>query len=607
MNKGIPLLGKRRVAALLLAILLLASVAIVPSLAYIMDMTSTVVNTFISGLDPEGDLIIRKKVTHPFGDAYVIPDNIAFDFRVSLGEDYANQIIKTTEGDIQTDSNGELIVSVKANHSVGICEILAGTVVTVTEIGQLPGFFVADGIHTRTAIIPSRDDAIVNFVNAYMPAPVDSSSLNLHGIKTLEGRDWQNGDSFTFKLDYRNSSAEDAQWIELGTDTVTYDSSISDFNAFDLNEAFARADLDKVGTYYFRVSEVEGAIGGITYDTLIRYFDVTVTDINMDGILEISKVLGYTGSVVTGKNPYDVAVDFCNKYAPAGSAEAVISILKQMETTSGLSVSAEGYCFGVFDLDGNMVSLSEPTPSVAETSVKLVFEASQVGQTFQFILKEIGAGEQINGVIHDATEIPVTVTVVDNLDGTIRAEADIAEATFKNIYDPDDVIVQISGDKELTGRDLVEGEFKFNLYSTQEDFSLAEGTAPIMSALNTADGKFSFNEIVFDKLGTYYFLVSEDSSDALEGVTYDETVYAIVVNVTDDGLGHLIATMDYSVVGGEQADLILFVNEYAEPQQPTDPDTPPTGDEGYENVYVLIVASISLCVAVIIRKRKTHV
>lgn len=610
MNKGLPIFGKRRVGALLLAMALFISMAVMPTLAYIMDMTNTMVNTFISGLDPEGDLIIRKKVTHPFGDSYEIPEHIAFDFQVSLGEAYANKTIKTTVGEIQADSNGDIIVPVKANRSVAICELLAGTVVTVTEIGTLPGFFVADGIKVRTAVIPSRDDAIVNFVNAYYPAPVDSSTINIHGVKVLEGRQWQPGDAFTFKLEYRSSAAENAQWIELGTDTVTYDPYSSDFNSFNLNEAFANADLDAIGTYYFRVSEVEGAIGGITYDSLIRYFDINVTDLDMDGILEINKVIGYTGAVVTGTDPFDVTVDFCNKYAPAGSTEAIISILKEITSTSGLSVSAEGYTFGIFDLTGNQIAVSDPTPAAAETSVKLVFEASQVGQTYKYVLKEIGAGQQINGVIYDGKEIPINVTVVDNLDGTIGVVCDVTQATFKNVYDPTDAIVQISGEKILTGRDLLDQEFTFNLYATQEDFAIAEGTAPIMSAMNAANGQFLFNEIVFEGIGTYYYLVCEDSSNPIEGVTYDETMYAIVINVTDDGMGQLTAAVAYSVVDGDKTDVITFTNEYVKPEdptKPTDPDTPPTGDQGYENVYILIVASICLCTVAIIRKRRKHV
>ena len=610
MNKGIPVYGKRRVAVLLLAIVMIASVAVFPTLAYLMDMTSTMVNTFVSGLDPEGDLIIRKNVTHPFGDHYVIPDNIYFDFQVSLGDAYANQVIKTTEGDIKADENGVIVVSVKANRSVGICEILAGTNVTVTEIAEVPGFFVADGIRTRSVKIPARDDAIVTFVNAYYPDPVDSSTMNIHGFKTLEGRDWQQGDAFTFKLDYRDSSSEDAQWIELGTDTVTYEPGSEDFNYFNLNDAFAKADLDRIGTYYFRVSEIEGSIGGITYDNLIRYFDVTVTDLDMNGILEINKVVGYTGAIVSNTPSFDVTVDFCNKYAPTGSAETIISIFKQMETTSGLMVPAEGYTFGIFDLDGNQIAISDPTPAAAETNVKLVFEASQAGQTFQFVLKEIGAGEQINGVIYDATEIPVTVTVIDNFDGTIRVESNITQATFKNVYDPADAIVQIVGNKDLSGRDLLDGEFKFDLYATQENFELPEGTEPIMSAVNAADGKIAFNEIVLDKLGTYYYLISEDNTNPAKGVTYDETVYAVVIDVTDDGKGQLSATVKYSVVNGEQTESIQFHNQYVEPQDPTkpsEPDTPPTGDQGYENVYILIIASICLGAVVVIRKRRERV
>ncbi len=605
MKKSIAILRRKKGLALLLAITLFASVAVIPTFAYIFDMTSTIVNTFISGLDPEGDLIIRKKVVHPFGDNYVVPEGIAFDFQVSLGEQYAGQTIKTTEGDIVADDEGNIIVSVKANRSVGVCEILSGTEVTVTEIAQLPGFQIQDGVASQTATIPVKDDAIVTFVNTYSPAPVDSETLKISGIKNLEGRDWQEGDAFTFQLDYRPADSEDAQWITLGTDTVTYDAEKESFNTYNMDQVLATVSLDTAGTYYFRISEVEGAIGGITYDDLIRYFDVYVTDLDMNGILEINKVNGYSGAVVTQDEKtgsFSVVVDFNNVYAPVGSAESVITIFKQVESTSGTPMPPAGYSFGVFDSEGNQIAVSEPTPAAAETSIKLVFEASQAGQTFNYILKEIGAGEQINGIIYDSTEIPVTVSVIDNLDGTVRVECNVTKATFKNVYDPNDAIIQITGDKILEGRDMVEDEFRFNFYVTQEDMTLAEGATPVMFATNMADGKFSFDEIVFDRIGTYYFLISEDQSEPLEGVTYDATVYGVVVTVTDDGIGQLSASVEYSIVGGDKVDSIAFNNKYVEPEKPT-----PTGDEGFEVLYILLAAVSCLTVVVIAHKRKKRV
>ena len=90
----------------LLAVLILAFAVIVPTVAYIMTMTSPLVNTFVSGLTPEGDLIIRKTVEHPFGEGYVIPDDIEFEYyALEVVENRANDFIaqhELTPDDIKT-------------------------------------------------------------------------------------------------------------------------------------------------------------------------------------------------------------------------------------------------------------------------------------------------------------------------------------------------------------------------------------------------------------------------------------------------------------------------------------------------------------------------
>lgn len=47
----------------------------------------------------------------------------------------------------------------------------------------------------------------------------------------------------------------------------------------------------------------------------------------------------------------------------------------------------------------------------------------------------------------------------------------------------------------------------------------------------------------------------------LGGVTYDKTVYTITVEVTDNGVGNLVADLDYAVAGAEK-DGITFTNVY---------------------------------------------
>ena len=543
----------------LLAVLILAFAVIVPTVAYIMTMTSPLVNTFVSGLTPEGDLIIRKTVEHPLGEGYVIPDDIEFEFRVDLGDAYAGKPVRTTQGEKTADSDGFIFLKVKPGGSVGIRDLIAGTKAVVTELQPGAGFAVKDGEASQEVTIRAMDEMIVSYINCYTPERTTAENVTVSGIKNLVGRDWQAGDSFTFQLDWRFMGDKDADWSSLGTKSIAYESGIEDFNRFDMTDLLRRLNLEQIGTYAFRIAEIEGTIGGITYDDTIGYFDIVVTDVDMDGALEIGKVNGASDVTVSQEdNTYHVSVEFTNHYAPAGSAEVRIPILKTLTDKSGQNKTPAGFVFELYDQLGAVVGRSEATSAAGETSIKLVYEATCAGQTFSYTLRELSDGQP--GMQYDGRSYEITVAVVDNLDGTISAVATSPEVKFENIYDPQDAEVKISGSKELTGRELVEGEFKFDLYKTGADFVVGKDDRPIKTTTNDIEGSFAFDKLTFEQVGSYYYVVKEDASADLGGVTYDETVYLITVNVTDEN-GVLTAKCTITNGAGETAQ-ILFRNAY---------------------------------------------
>lgn len=546
-----------RCVVVLLLMALLSSTMAGPTLAFIVTQTSTLINTFISGLAPEGGIIIRKTVEHPFGEHYEIPENIGFGFRVDLGVEYAGKEVITSKGNQMADSSGSIIVNVKPGESVAIREILAGTLVTVTELTPSFGFTVADGITTKTVVVAPRTDTTVHFINTYTPSPVANKNLEVTGIKNLEGRPWQDGDTFTFRLEHRYLNDAAGQWTEVGTASVSYDSEVERFNCFDLTELVHSVNYDRVGVYSFRVSEIEGVIGGVTYDELISYFDVQVTDVDMNGYLEFAKVTGSTGAEVLwdeARATHCVNVTFSNHYAPAGSAAVSIPIRKAVEDRSGQNRTAEGFTFELYSFDGKLLQTSNPTAVAGETSLRMVYEASQAGQVFSYIVKETGAGTVNGAMQYDSKEYVLHVTVKDNLDGTISAETDIGELSFLNIYDPQDAQVLLQGTKTLEGRALREGEFTFQLYAANSEFVTEQDAQPLSAVVNTVEGGFGFEALTYDQIGTYYYIVREDASAALPGITYDATVYRLTVTVTDED-GVLTAQAAVTNAEGQNAEL----------------------------------------------------
>jgi len=77
----------------------------------------------------------------------------------------------------------------------------------------------------------------------------------------------------------------------------------------------------------------------------------------------------------------------------------------------------------------------------------------------------------------------------------------------------------------------------------------------VSTATNNADGTINFGAIHYSEPGTYKYTVSEANGGA-GGITYDSTVYAVTVTVTDNGAGQLVATVTYN------AGDIVFNNTY---------------------------------------------
>lgn len=424
--------------ALLLSIALLLTSVLGGTLAYIVTGTTSLINRFISGLAPTGDLTIRKVVTHPFGEDYVVPDDISFTFRVDLGAAYAGQTIETSQGNLTADENGAVVLTVTPTAPANVLDIDVDTQVTVTELTPGPGFAVVGEEAQSVTIV--RGTSELAFTNHYTPGKVEPVDLTVTGIKTLEGRDWQLGDSFTFLLEYKKAGEQD--WLEVGTATVTYEMievqdpefpddptktiliEKPDYDKFDFNELVQNLSFDTLGIYAFRVSEVEGTVGGVTYDKVVSYFDVHVADLDMDGKLEIQKVEAFQNAEasVDENGVRNVHVTVSNTYAPEGSTTAKIAITKRVTSYSGVEQSPEGFTFELYDEEGNLVTTSEATSAAGEATIELTFEAKDAGKTFYYVLKETNAGQTVDGMTYSSQEFKIAVSVVDNMDGTISAK-----------------------------------------------------------------------------------------------------------------------------------------------------------------------------------------
>ncbi len=427
--------------ALLVSLIMLFTSTVNTTFGFIVTKTDSIINTFTPFDSIISNLLISKTVEHPFGEDYVIPDNIAFDFKVDFGPLYAKTTIKTTSGDIVADEKGAIQISVKPEKPFAVEGIDAGTKVTVTEIQKDgSGFTVKDGAFTKEGTVSEDGSLAFEYVNVYAPASVKPVNLTVKGTKILEGRDWQNGDTFTFTLEQEK---DEETWVSLGTKSVTYNAENTAFNRFDFSNEIQGVAFDRVGIYNFRLTEVMGNLDNMDYDKSVNTFAIRVTDVDMDGKLEINNVTATQNATVTeAEGKYEVAVTFNNTFEPIiAEPEDItvkITVNKTVENTGVSSIGPAGFEFVLENtVSGEKQALKSDQNGNAVFT--LPFAATDVGKIYTYKLSETNEG--MFGVTYDTKVYDVSISISLDTDNKLIATVTMdgkttnsVVATFENTY-----------------------------------------------------------------------------------------------------------------------------------------------------------------------------
>lgn len=138
--------------------------------------------------------------------------------------------------------------------------------------------------------------------------------------------------------------------------------------------------------------------------------------------------------------------------------------------------------------------------------------------------------------------------------------------------------VILEGTKNLTGKDLTEGMLEFKVVDKDNNV--------VSKGKNDKDGNIYFAVINYTEAGTYNYKVKEVVGE-LGGITYDTTVFEVIVTVVDNGNGQLVATVNYPEDG------IEFSNKYTKKNvintTTNKNNTPKTGDNGYGYILVILI------------------
>lgn len=350
------------------------------------------------------------------------------------------------------------------------------------------------------------------------PAPVTiDGAASLAGHKTLNGRALAAGE-FSFTISAADGSAADTP---LPAETTVSNDTDGSFHFGDI--AFA-----KTGTYLYDVAEDTSAlpagVKAVTQGAERVEVDVTVNE---------------AGELVASVKAPEGGLSFVNEY---GTNDAVVSV---NATKAIVANGLEAPALNDGDFSFTIFADTEGAPLPDETTVTnrggnvsfgpMTFTKAMLGdemsKTFDYTISESGSKP---GVTNDSAK-SFSVTVTDDGKGNLTAEMS-GPVSFANTYAVAPLSYSVSRDvsvkKELTGRDLREGEFSFELL---------EGDDVVATATNAADGTVTFPELTYDAPGEHSYTVREVAGDAA-GVSYDTTAYAVSVKVSDNGDGTLSAT-----------------------------------------------------------------
>lgn len=522
---------------------------------------------FVNTAIGQGDLVITKQVQDSNGNIVDVNDNIAFTAEVTLTNQRGEPVygtFNTSRGSLDIGTNGKFTVTLHDGESFVVRGLSEETEYTVVETNIPNGFTLnaAASVLNGTVDASNNDQALI--VNTYTPTETNGAGINVDVSKTILGRTvWQAGESYTFVVARIGSTGN-----EVGRITISDTDAIKTKNVSLANEHYNYA-----GTYYYSITELSGNQGGVTYDTAVREFAVVVADTDMDGDLEITAVNNIALTTVSGS--WNVAAAFSNVYAPVGSDSVTLNIQKAINGGQSLA----GYRFALYDAnpftatDYTELLRSALTNAAGETRFNLVFPAAMAGDTYTYYLAEVpGANPNIT---YTDKVYTVRVTVTDNGDGTVSAEAKVydgaaeitaPEITFTNVYTPStsDYVV-FSGQKVIStnNRQVNANEFAFNIAA---DPATPAAPLPVqLTVRNSANGSFQFAPIEFTAAGEYKYIISEDKTKVIGGFTYDSSVYELTVTVTDSAAALTAEiTRFVRVIGGNAAAVtdIVFENEY---------------------------------------------
>ena len=527
----------------------------------------------------EGSLTVKKTVVG--GDS-----QREFGFTVALADGDGEPVSGTFgKGEhAVTFTDGKTTFTLKDGGEKTVAGLPVGARYTVTEDAAEGYTTAAEGAEG----VVTEDGALAAFTNTYGTA-TEGRDVSTAGLftKTLEGRDWAEGDSFQFTLTGEGGapmpegSADGSKTVSVtavaGTkagDRVAFDFGPIRYTLNDIKDAgFAEVGGKRVRakTFTYTVREVGpddgSAIAGVAYDGHVATMAVTVTDDGSGNLTATTPAIAQAsgGDFV---NTYTTELDYSaragvrlSKTLSGRAMEAgqfAFTVTTDAETVAKLGLKTDGDAYAVAAVDDGEADLVDLVGGAAGSDVK--FTDADAGKTYSFTVTEtkLGGKGYTNDTAprtvtiapgYDAATGKLTVTTTVAKDGVEVARSEVSTAddataapapvtvAFENSYEAtgtlgDEGNVAINATKTLTGRAAAAGEFSFSVRDARGDV--------VATATNRASGD--------GEAAGLAFLPIAYTTDALEQMVADGTAtraadgsWAIPYTVSEDGTDRLPA------------------------------------------------------------------
>lgn len=555
------------------------------------------------------------KITNPNQCESGKPDtmNVLADltFDQTMSGKTQTYIVRETKGSIK---------GVTYDERIGTVEITPqdngdGTMHVVTKVTMKNADGSGETVKTYDSSDHNSGTPTVGFTNTYEAAATDPVQVITDFSKKLTGREWKDGETFTFKLKNvsKPDGVETAPMPEKDEVTVRK-ADVKDGKA---PIEFGALTFKKAGEYKYQLKEQVPSpeAAGMTYDKAVRDITVTVTD-------------NGTGKLTAAVTAVSGNKTFTNEYKTEDLPMDQVLGLSMTKVLTGRDMTEDDFSFtlkGTDEASAKKLNIAEDGETVSSkdgadgetvtvlSGLNMTLKQADIGKTYAYTFEEVKGSAK--GIVYDESQYKLEITAKDGGDGTLKAEVVLKDKSgkelfrktvskenpamgekgitlaFANRYDGSTDVsggtkAVINASKKLTGRKLKAGEFTFELMTKPGDGS--EGTVLQPNKKNGADGSIHFDALSYrtnekaagsgtvlkkavedgyatkttkdDKVVyTVNYRVAESANNLPKGVTVTARSFDLSVEVIDNNDGTLTAKTIYPKDSGDKCE---FVNTY---------------------------------------------